>query len=486
VRGRVGHMLITGTLFLLVASTSSAQAAFPGKNGKIAFWEYNGDTIRTIEPDGTGESNIGPGREPRFSPDGTKIVISGPLSIMNVDGTSRTPVQAGVGLGRPAWSADQHQLTGWSGGCYAEANCLSEIDVVNVDGTNLRALIRANTDTTGSVRDPSWSPRGDRIAFEWNAQIWTIRPDGTNLIQVTDGNRYHTNPDWSPDGTRLAVAGRENLNTDVYTMNSDGTGVTRLTTDPGADFWPAWSPNGTKIVFVSSRSGEFTPQVFTMNADGTNQTLLSAIPRATTPDWQPLVSIPGYVRPKSANSVRVPLVPAFTPCTSPNREHGPPLAYGSCNPPAQESSALTVGTGMSGFVRYRPVIGNPATPADEADVAVRVQITDVSEQGTQADYAGAVRAESTARLVDRGSGGPATVVDVLFPLLTQCTPTQDETVGSDCSLNTTLDALIPGAIAEGRRTVLQLDQVSVADGGPDADPWTEPNTVLLRQGLFVP
>jgi hypothetical protein len=117
---------------------------------------------------------------------------------------------------------------------------------------------------------------------------------------------------------------------------------------------------------------------------------------------------------------------------------------------------------------------------------VRVQIADVREQATLADYAGAVRAESTARLVDRGSGGPATVVDVVFPLLTQCTPTPDETVGSDCSLNTTLDALIPGAIAEGRRTVLQLAQVSVADGGPDADTWTEPNTVLLRQGLFVP
>lgn len=59
-------------------------------------------------------------------------------------------------------------------------------------------------------------------------------------------------------------------------------------------------------------------------------------------------------------------------------------------------------------------------------------------------------------------------------------------MGSDCSLNTTLDALIPDAIAEGRRTVLQLGQVRVADGGPDADPWTEPNTVLLRQGVFVP
>ena len=82
-----------------------------------------------------------------------------------------------------------------------------------------------------------------------------------------------------------------------------------------------------------------------------------------------------------------------------------------------------------------------------------MQITDVREQGTLADYAGEVEPQAMARLTDRGSGGPATVTDTNFPLPTQCTPTAATNIGSTCSLTTTLDTLIPGAIVEGRRTV---------------------------------
>jgi WD40-like Beta Propeller Repeat len=305
-------------------------------------------------------------------------------------------------------------------------------------------------------------------------RVGGTRPSGGSLRDIG----YGMEPTWSPSAHRIAfVTFPDHDTTDppgyIGVMNPDGSARQFLA--PGGR--PAWSPDGTKIVFSGLQ---------VMNADGSDRTTVGQ-PQigGLDPDWQPL-PYPGYPRPKSANSVRVSLVPAFTPCSSPNRVHGPPLAYGSCNPPAAESGELTVGTGAEGFVRYRALSGNPATLADEADIALRVQISDVREQATLADYAGAVRGESTVRLVDRASGGPATVVDVLFPLLTQCTPTEDASAGSDCSLSTTLDALIPDAIAEGQRTVLELGQVRVADGGPDADPLTEPNTVLLRQGLFVP
>jgi hypothetical protein len=75
---------------------------------------------------------------------------------------------------------------------------------------------------------------------------------------------------------------------------------------------------------------------------------------------------------------------------------------------------------------------------------------------------------------------------MLFPLTTPCTPTADPNVGSICSLTTTLDTLIPGAIEEGQRSVMQLSQVQVIDGGPDGDTGTAPNTMFLRQGVFVP
>ena len=46
----------------------------------------------------------------------------------------------------------------------------------------------------------------------------------------------------------------------------------------------------------------------------------------------------GYVRPQAASAVQASLAVAYKPCTAANRQHGPPLANPSCNPPTQEST----------------------------------------------------------------------------------------------------------------------------------------------------
>ena len=51
-----------------------------------------------------------------------------------------------------------------------------------------------------------------------------------------------------------------------------------------------------------------------------------------------------HPRPKGATPLRVPLVTAYNQRTASNRTHGPPLAFPACNPPAQTSTSLTVGT----------------------------------------------------------------------------------------------------------------------------------------------
>ena len=56
--------------------------------------------------------------------------------------------------------------------------------------------------------------------------------------------------------------------------------------------------------------------------------------RVRSPDWQP-IPINAYPRPAGAYPMRASLVPAYEPCISPNRTHGPPLGFGSCSPPAQ-------------------------------------------------------------------------------------------------------------------------------------------------------
>ncbi len=211
-----------------------------------------------------------------------------------------------------------------------------------------------------------------------------------------------------------------------------------------------------------------------------------------------------YPRPKGATPTRVSLVPAFNACTSPNRVHGPPdfpgngsNPDGSCNPPTQTSSQLTVGAPdangapakSEGSVVASAIVGNPGTPADEADARFKVDMTDVRNKTGLADYTGQIQLETTIRVIDRdnGPGETGVVQDTPFRVTVPCTATGDTTVGSTCSVNTTADAVLgAGAIKEGKRSIWQLGQVRINDGGSDGVASTTPNALFATQGVLVP
>ena len=223
------------------------------------------------------------------------------------------------------------------------------------------------------------------------------------------------------------------------------------------------------------------------------------------PTYQQAVEIQGhrnrgYARPQGASPLRVSLVPAFRACSAPDREHGPPLAFGSCNPPEPRSDHLTVGTpdangnavASVGMMKFGVFPGNPSTGADEADVNVAFSLTDVRRSSDEADYTGQLQAVATVRITDRdnelapgGGSDPATVSDFPFPATVPCVATP-AAAGATCELNTTLDALMPGAVKELDRSIWQLEAIQVFDGGSDGLVSTSPNTLFARQGIFVP
>ena len=205
-----------------------------------------------------------------------------------------------------------------------------------------------------------------------------------------------------------------------------------------------------------------------------------------------------YVRPKAASPLRTALVPAYRECTGPNRVHGGPLDQGSCNPPRQASGHLTVGTpdangtpaNSAGSVAYGVLAGSSATAADDADVAFDFELSDVRDSRDLTDYTGELQARVNVRVTDRGSGAsevePATVEDVALRANVQCVATAHAGFGAVCGLRTTLDALTPGLVREASRSVWQMGQIEVLDGGPDGVAGTPDNAVFARQGIFVP
>jgi hypothetical protein len=207
----------------------------------------------------------------------------------------------------------------------------------------------------------------------------------------------------------------------------------------------------------------------------------------------------GNVRPKAATPVRAALVLAYTACGAPNSTHGGGISAPSCTSPSQASNYLTVGTADSNgkttnsvsSVRMDVYTGNPGTPQDDADVKFTVSITDVRKKGDLSDYTGEVRVVPTFTMTDKYNGDSlrehATTLEQQFPITVPCTATPDTTTGSTCAVMTFADALVPGAVPEGRRSNWELGQVKVYDGGADDRAFTTgDNTLFETQGVFVP
>ncbi len=219
----------------------------------------------------------------------------------------------------------------------------------------------------------------------------------------------------------------------------------------------------------------------------------------------------GHVRPKAASPLRVTLVPAFNACTAPNRTHGPPLAFPSCNPPVQSSTAVTVGeptangaaANMEGFVKLKVAAGVPGPPED-SDISITASVSDVRcLAGTTAcgnanaidgaDYTGALEGTATLRISDHwnavaagGGSDPATVVDMPFPVSAACANTAANTIGGLCTINSSANAAVAGAVKDGKRAVIEVGQIILNDGGPDGVISTGPNTRFATQGIFIP
>ena len=191
--------------------------------------------------------------------------------------------------------------------------------------------------------------------------------------------------------------------------------------------------------------------------------------------------------------MQISLVPAYPPCTSPNTTHGAPLAYPSCASPQITSQHLTVGTPdangkrttMEASMLLRVVTGT------SADVKINSFINNVFNKDLS-DYTGGLRARLPLQITDKdntpspGGPGAATTEQIPFEFDLACTATTDTTIGSDCPLSTSANALVPGSVVSGLRAIWQVGQAQVYDGGADGNPASADNTLFMNEGIFVP
>ena len=68
-------------------------------------------------------------------------------------------------------------------------------------------------------------------------EIFRVRPDGSQVTQLSFTPDGEHSPSWSPDGKRLAFS----KNSDIWIMGKDGSNQVNVTNIPTLETYPAWS-----------------------------------------------------------------------------------------------------------------------------------------------------------------------------------------------------------------------------------------------------
>jgi Tol biopolymer transport system component len=337
---------VLAALVLALVVVSSAQATFPGRNGRIAYtWSRGGEDfdgaapaphlvgVVSVRPDGEGRRLIARGgTEPAYSPGGGRIAfLRGRLWVARANGHDAHPVTpSGWLVGQHTWSpggtrlAFERNFRNSGGGA---------LYTVRPDGSGLKRLLK--TPLGMGLSSGAWSPNGKAIVYAQNSvgqplvrifragqittlarpafrSTWSRRgliayetyastgdrnevcvkrpdPDATpDCIGFADASV--SDPSWSPNGRRLMVMYTPHQGqgeNEIWTVRPDGTVLTRA---PRGNVFPVFSPNGHSLAFNRSR---FAAQLeyedlFVMHLDGTGARRVVRGGQVNSPDWQPL------------------------------------------------------------------------------------------------------------------------------------------------------------------------------------------------------
>lgn len=212
-----------------------------------------------------------------------------------------------------------------------------QIYTMNADGSNVKMVSSGEGRTTcsfffkGSKRilyastsqggkncppNPDYS-KGYVWAIYPEYEIYTAKPDGTDIKKLTDSKGYDAEATISPDGKKVIFTSERDGDLELYSMNTNGKNIKRLTNEPGYDGGAFFSPDSKMIVYRGSHPTDanlikrdkellaehlIVPTVFevwTMNADGSNKRQITKLNTASfapffTPDGKRIIFCTNY------------------------------------------------------------------------------------------------------------------------------------------------------------------------------------------------
>jgi len=151
----------------------------------------------------------------------------------------------------------------------AETSNGVQLFTVRPDGSNVRQI----TNVQGDAVHADWAPNGRKLVFEFagetHAGITLINPDGSGLRDLTPTG-LQGQPAFTADGRHIVFG----ANDGIAIMRTDGTGRRQLTQTPfpgvGSDDDPNVSPDGKLITFVRIKTPQVEQALFSMHLDGSH------------------------------------------------------------------------------------------------------------------------------------------------------------------------------------------------------------------------
>jgi len=217
--------------------------AWSPDGSRIAF--VRGTKIYTMSSDGSDVIQLTDSQSlagdfdssPSWSPDGSRIAFHSQrnyeveIYTISSDGTDERQLTNSQKYRNysPSWSPDGARIA-------FSANGRRIYTMSSSDGSDWRQL----TDSEFRDLGPSWSPDGARIAFvRSGGGIYTMSSDGSDVKKLI---AFGGSPSWAPDGSRIAFVSDRDGDREIYTMLPDGSDVMQLTNNDHEEFNPSWSP----------------------------------------------------------------------------------------------------------------------------------------------------------------------------------------------------------------------------------------------------
>ncbi|MCA1823806.1 MAG: hypothetical protein LC640_05995 [Frankia sp.] len=303
-------------VFMLVVAVATPVAASTRTRPAPTMAFAWGGSIETVRPDGSGYRRVaaaasvavlgGGAGDPSWAPDGRRLTyhVSTPglgtaVHVVDVPSARDTTIATIPYAVTHAleWAPDgahiavQVSYSYLAGAlCWCGLSPVSQLFTVRPDGSQLSAVVS----TTSEPQFPTWSPDGKQLAFQGDG----AGVPGIYVVDVTASPSVprRVSPDtslggsylrWSPDGKHIAFTSSSDL-ASVDVLAAPQVRVLTLATKHVMSLplrsWdrPSWSPDGRRLAVTDSQA-----QLHTIGYDGQGDRTLARGMQLLQPEWSP-------------------------------------------------------------------------------------------------------------------------------------------------------------------------------------------------------